>query len=325
MFLAFGAAIALVAFLVVNAAASIAVAVAAPTLTRGLRATAPRPRARVLLALRLLPAMTATAVAAGLVMPAYLVFEPADTGESLTVPLAVLASTALALLATALFRGARAMALTSALVRGWMRDAQPVTLPGSPVPVYKVRDGFPAFSVVGLHRPRMYVSARVLDALTPGEVAAAVAHERAHLSAGDNLKRLLMRSCPDMLAGMRASQAIEREWARSAEEAADEQATAGRSDTALALAASLVKVARIAPRAAVGLPMSALHDGEDVEARVTRLLATGGRENSVVRRRAARAVAAVLAGAALVALGLALSEGLATVHGLIELAARLLG
>ena len=175
------------------------------------------------------------------------------------------------------------------------------------MPAYRVRDAFPAFSVVGWRHPRMFVSARVLDALTPAEVAAAVAHERAHLGAADNLKRLLMRFAPDLLVLSRASRALEAEWARAAEAIADERASGGDRDRALALAAGLIKVARLVPASAGRLPVSALHDGGDVESSRTaarRLRGPRGRGRDGRRRMAA------VIGAATVAAGL-----VCAVHG----------
>jgi Zn-dependent protease with chaperone function len=260
--------------------------------------------------------------AVGLVLPAYVLFEPPHAGEHITWPLALLAAAAVAIAALGLRRGARALWSTSALERRWMAHAQPIAVPLSPVPVYRVRDASPVFTVVGLRRPAMYVSQRVLDTLAPAEIAAAVAHERGHLDAHDNVKRLLLRACPDLLAFAPASRAIEQEWARAAEVRADEHAIREGRETALALAAGLVKVARLVPMAAGGLPVSALHDGGNVEARVRHLVA-GNR--AAVAAPARGRMAVLLAGAALGASGLALAtRALPAVHELIEVAARLL-
>jgi bla regulator protein blaR1 len=319
-FLAFGAAITLAAFLLANGLFSLAVAIVAPTVIHRLPSDRLQARARVLLSLRLLPA-AAAAVAAGLVLPAYLMLEPADTGERVTVSLALLAAAAVAILLHGLVRGARALWATARLVGGWQQESEPATRSSSAVPVYRVRDPFPVFAVVGWRRPRMYVSGRVLDALTPAELAAAVAHEDAHLRAADNLKRLLIRSAPDLLVLSGASLAIEEEWGRAAEAIADERASGGDRDVALALAASLVKVARLAPAPTAGLPVSALHDGGDLEARVRRLVAgddlprhgaTGGAKGALI---AAAVATAGIAGAV---------YALPAVHALIEVAARLL-
>lgn len=322
MFLAFGLAITLAAFLLASAIVSLVVAAAAPAIVDRLPSHRLRVRAHVLLGLRLLPASAAATVAGGLVLPAYLTLEPADAGERVTVPLALLAVAALATLLHGAARGARALSATARLVRGWQHEASPVTLPGSTVPAYRVRDTSPVFSLVGWRPPSLYVSASVLDLLSPAELAAAVAHERAHLAAGDNLKRLLMRSAPDLLVLSRVSRTLEEEWSRAAEAIADERASRGDRQAALALAAGLVKVARLVPAPAARLPVSALHDGGEVDARVRRLVAYEGGG----RAATGHAWAAGIGAAVMAAVGITLAiHALPAVHALIEVAARLLG
>jgi hypothetical protein len=322
MFYAFGAAIVLATFFVVNAAVSVALMVLAPAIVGALAAARAQTRARALLSMRLVPSAAAAAVAWGLVLPAYARFEPPQAGERVTLPLALLAAAALAVVLHGLLRGARALSSTSALLRDWMAQAEPVAMPLSSVPVYRVRDAPSVFAVVGVRRPRMYVSDRVLEALAPAELAAAVAHERAHLEAADNVKRLLLRSCPDLVGLSPVSRAIEQEWARASEALADERASRGCRETALALAAGLVKVARLAPAAAGGLPVSTLHDGGDVDVRVRRLVAVA---EGMTAGPAAGGKIVMRSGVVLGAVGLTLaSQAWPAVHGLIEVAARLL-
>jgi Zn-dependent protease with chaperone function len=322
MFAVFGLTVALSAFLAVNAAASIAVALAAPAILRILQSARLRPRARVLLGLRLFPAFAATFVSAGLVLPSYVLLEPAEAGERLGLPLAVMASAALALIAAGLVRGARSLAATARLVRAWDKEAEPVAVTGCTVLVSRVRHLRPVFALVGSRRPRIFVSEAVLDALTPAEIRAAVDHERAHLGAGDNVKRLLMRCAPDLLRLSAASRAIEDAWARTAEALADNRASAGRPQVALALAASLVKVARLSPVPMAGLPLSALHDGGDVEARVRRLVAIASDEGSRPAAGSGPAIAAMVTAALIIA---AAAPALPAVHGVVEAFVRLLG
>jgi Zn-dependent protease with chaperone function len=320
MFYAFGAAVVLATFAALNALLSAAVMVLAPRALAALEGAPASTRTRGLAALRLAPAAIAVAVAIGLVWPAYVLFEPAQAGEQITLPLGVLAALAFALIAAGLRRGRRALAATSVLERRWRAQADEVAVEGSPVPVYRVRDAFPVFTMVGLRRPSMYVSDRVLDALDPEEIAAAVAHERGHLEAGDNLTRLLLFACPDVVSFAPAARAIEQEWARAAEGRADERASRVSRATALALAASLVKVARLVPEPTPGLA-SALHDGGDVAARVQHLLADAGRPEGAAPGKAIGIAAGLAVAAFLLALG---GQALPGVHALIEVAARLL-
>jgi beta-lactamase regulating signal transducer with metallopeptidase domain len=322
MFYIFGAAVVLATFTLVNAAVSLAVMVLAPAIVAGVAGAGAATRTRVLLAVRLAPAVAAGVAALALVLPAYILFEPPNADEHVTWPLALLAGAAVAVVALGLLRGARALRSTAALERHWMAHAEPIAVPLASVPVYRVRESFPVFTVVGLRRPALYVSPCVLDTLAPAEIAAAVAHERGHLDERDNVKRLLLRACPDLVAYSPASGAIEQEWARAAEVRADERASRGGRETALALAAGLLKVARMVPMTAGGLPVSALHDGGDVEARVRHLVK--GADGSVEPPARARAVV-VLASAALGGSGVVLAtQALPAVHELIEVAARLL-
>jgi Zn-dependent protease with chaperone function len=321
MFYAFGAALVLATFGFVNAIVSTAVMALAPAAMAALDRSRASRRMRALLAIRLLPAASAAVAAVGLVLPAYVLFEPAHAGERITPPLAVLAAAAVGLVAVGLGRGLRALASTSSLERRWRTQAMAIAVSDSPVPVYRVRDAFPVFTIVGLHRPSLYVSDRVLQALSPDEIAAAVAHERGHLESGDNVKRLLLRASPDLVAFSPVSRALEREWARAAEERADERASRDGRAAALALAASLLKVARLVPAAPEGLPVSALHDGGDVAARVRHLVADPSPSADPAPRMALR----IVTGAALATFALAgATRAWPAVHEMIEVAARLL-
>jgi len=299
----FGTAMMLAAFLLVNLLASLLAAILAPL---AMRRAHPARRAGAALLLRLMPAIVSLGAVALLAVPAYVRFEPPDTGESVSLPLGALAAGAAAVLLAGSGRGLRALWSTSALVRGWRRDAEPVSLPG-------------------VWRPRIYVAAQVLDALAPSELDAALAHERAHLRARDNLKRILLRSCPDVLAFSGMGRRLEREWARAAEQAADAAAADASAGAAVDLAASIVKVARLVPTGARALPVSALHDGGDVAARVRALLSghVAGDRRGEASGGGRRARAGGL-GLALVASLAAASQAWPAVHRLIETAALLL-
>src|SRR5206468_11663090 len=55
----------------------------------------------------------------------------------------------------------------------------------------------PLMALAGIWRPRLIVARGLVDALTPEELAASVAHEAGHQRSRDNLKRLVMRAVPD--------------------------------------------------------------------------------------------------------------------------------
>jgi len=322
MFLLLGATVALASFFLASTIVSAAVAVVAPLAVAVLARRPASVRGPLLLGLRLAPPVAAAAVALGLVAPSYLAFEPIGTGEGVGLSLALFALAGLALLAAGLARAGWALAATSALARRWS-GAGPVALSSSPVAAFRVDQESPVFAVVGVRRPRLFVSRRVLDALTPDEVEAAVAHERAHLAARDNLKRLVMTAAPDLLAFTPLSRRLEREWSRASEALADQRASAGGGHTAVALAAGLVKVARLTAAAPSRLPISALHDGGDVEARVRWLLTAGAEGGGAGRGSVSRA--ALLTGLLAAGAGLAAAAAFAlpAVHRLVETAVRL--
>ncbi len=152
----------------------------------------------------------------------------------------------------AAWRGLAAWLTTRRLVADWLAHAEPVHLPGIDVPAYRVAHPFPVIAVVGLLRPRLFIAHQLFDALDEAELLAALAHERGHLAARDNLKRAILRACRDVLTICPAGRTLDRAWSESAEGAADEHAACDSADTgaALDLAAALVKIARLVPQGA---------------------------------------------------------------------------
>jgi len=108
----------------------------------------------------------------------------------------------------------------------------------------------------------------VRDALSREQLAAAIRHEEAHLSARDNLKRLLLAATPRLP----RFRALERAWSRMSEWAADDEAVAGDTERSLCLASALVRVARLGT---VPADVGFLGDGADLACRIERLLHPG--------------------------------------------------
>ncbi|MET0553746.1 MAG: M56 family metallopeptidase [Vicinamibacteria bacterium] len=228
-----------------------------------------------------------------LMAPAFLLHEPAQADERPGVVASALAAFGLLLLGATAARAVRTFRATRRLVAEWSRDAQPIALPGQPVPAFGIVSAFPVVAVVGVFRPRLFIARRVLQALTPDELQAVLAHEAWHVRAGDNVKRWLMACAPTI--GFRPLAArLEREW----EEAMEIEADRGAGG-ALELASALVKTARLAPPGAdLRVPAAAFHGGGSIARRIDRLV-RGSRADSGSRRglRVA-AVAAVVAVAA---------------------------
>jgi hypothetical protein len=158
-------------------------------------------------------------------------------------------------------------------VRSCRRLARCSTLAGSSQPVWILDAPAPLLALVGVFGSRVAISSPVMNVLPAGPLAAALRHEAAHRVSRDNLKRLLLLLAPDMLPGFHGFGAIERNWARLTEWAADDEAVGGDAHLSLYLAAALVRIARMggAPTPSP-LATSFLGDPHELSARVDRLL-----------------------------------------------------
>jgi Zn-dependent protease with chaperone function len=275
VYLCIGLVLGLVTFLAWNGLISLLVILLSHTFARSVYRDRPRSRARLLLGLRLAPTLLSAIFVFGFFAPSYLLFEPMSTGETVSPFLAGIAVASLIPWGLALWRGLMSWRAGSRLVRSWLQGARPVAAAGLPKPFYRIAERFPVVSLVGIFRPRVFVAGQVLDALIPDELGVALAHEAAHGLSRDNLKRVVFQCSPDVLGLLPAGRWLKGEWERACEEAADAAAAGGDVVRALNLSSALVKVARLWPegvRTAWG--SSALHDGEGIECRIRRLLAS---------------------------------------------------
>jgi hypothetical protein len=306
-FLLHGATLTLACFLAINLLLTAPVVWIA---RRGPRTTAPA----FWFGLRMLPAMSAAAFAAIVFVPSYWRHEPRDFVEGFDATLTVLALAAFVLLGAGLARGLSAWTRAKRRSRRWMRTAQPIDLGTGRVPAFVVDAQAPMMALVGMRRPCLLVSRRLIDALTDDELAASVAHELGHHRAWDNVKRLVMGAAPDLLAPTSTARVIEGRWASAAEHAADRMNGAPPADRC-ALASALVKVARLTPPGpTLAEPISTLVGGGEIASRVHVLL--DDRSVAPVRpRRALRWLSAAIAAAAFAA---AYASLLHTVHEITE-------
>jgi Zn-dependent protease with chaperone function len=268
------AVLALTLFLVAYAGAVVlGTALAVPLFRAAARCAEPAKRARLLAASRLIPSGLAAAISLGLVLPAFLGYEPRDTVERVTAPMLGLAAAGLLLLMAGPVRGWRSIRRTRRLVERWAREGTPVDLPGAALPVFAVDERFPLVAMVGWFHPRVVIARSVLAIFDRQELAAVLAHERAHHERRDPWVALLHRACPDLLSMTPWAQALESAWLEAAEEDADQRASDSGPSRALDLASALVKVARLAeagpgPRV-LGF---ALYHGDGIAGRIGRLL-----------------------------------------------------
>ncbi len=215
-------------------------------------------RSNLIFTLRLLPLTAALIFIAAFILPSYLLFEPAAPNESVGYKLtAIVGITTFGMIAAAV-RIFASWWRTRRLISGWMRSSEPFTVGGVSFPAYKLKHQFPVIAVVGVIRPKIFVAEQVLAELDEAELTAAISHEAGHIYSRDNLKRIAMRICADLLV-FPLGKSLDRVWLESAESAADEYAaTHGGGGSALNLASALVKIGRITPEKKVwDMPMAA--------------------------------------------------------------------
>jgi hypothetical protein len=249
--------------------------------------------AGLLIAVRLMPAASSIFFAGLLFLPAHWMYEPAESAEAFGVAMRLLAALGAALMARAAWRALRAVS----------QDLQIASLTHTAATLdagaYQVR-GVHGVTLAGVLRPRILVGTPTVEALTPGELDAAIAHEVAHRQSRDNFKRFLVYCAPDLFGWSAAARRLEELWQAASERQADARAVDGDERRAVVLASALVKVARLTRRPGTILPSptwSAFHVPTLLEARVTRLVSG--------RLEAARGFAAVWRALAAAALAIA--------------------
>ena len=273
-------------------------------------------RARWLLGLRLAPTVCGATLSVVFGVT-FLLYEPRDTREEAGAILVSLAALTVALAALALTRSARLIAADSSLWRLMRQCRQWTARDGAPASVLET--AYPVAAVAGVFQSRLMLSARVLRECTPSEIDAIVAHERAHMRRRDNLVRALLGSLPDRWLAPRVNAAIERAWTRAAEEAADSDAAGRAGAPRAALAATLIRVARMAEDAPPAwMPQLAFYQGTDLEHRVRTLLAEPRRDTALaaLTEWGIAAVAVALVGVA--------CASTSTLHALMEWSVQLL-
>lgn len=272
-----GICLVLIALLAVNSLASLLITAAWRLCVKRLPNLSAHARAEILFALRVLPAVLALICAGLLIIPAYIAYEPRVTHEIVSTKLATLALLSATGVVFAFWRFYRSWFATRSLLRGWLRLSERIDLQGLTIPTFRIEHSFPIIAVVGSVKPRLFIASKVLDALTEEELAAAIAHERGHLIARDNLKRLSLRACRDLLMLVPLGRSLDRAWAQAAEAAADEHAARENPARALNLASALIKIAKMVPiRERAEIPLGAYLIGAEetqgVKTRIRRLL-----------------------------------------------------
>lgn len=263
-YLEMGLAFAAIGFVVVNAVMSLLTVVLWHAVRRSLRRSGP------LFLMRMLPAIGSAGLVLGVILPAFWLFEPRATSERAGPALVVFAGLAFVLVASGVRRAIVSWRQTRRLERRWRTVAVESASLGMPVAAYRVPTEMPLAALVGVVRPRLFVSGQFLDGLSVNERQAVLEHEAGHLRSLDNLKRAVMKLAPDWLFLSSAGREIERAWAIGAEEEADDHAAGPDRARSLDLASALLKASRMTPMRCV--PASNFWDGATIARRVSRLL-----------------------------------------------------
>jgi hypothetical protein len=264
-------------FLVNLTAALLCAALSTPA-TRAAASMRPANAARLFLALRLLPFAAALLIVIGLCIPSYLRYE-LNTGSEATGWFCLMAAAlGLGLCITTLSRSSQTLLQLRSI------GQQTMQLPThayalAPTPLYIIAPnaiGAPLLSLIGILHPRLIVSSRLLEALSPEQFDAALAHETAHLISRDNLKRALIAITPGMLPFVPGPRSIEHQWVRYAELSADESASLGSTHRSVALAEALIHVARLANiERTIPLASSLGAASSELALRISRLMTVG--------------------------------------------------
>ena len=308
--------VALAAYALLNAAASIVVALAWRSRIARRQHPSPVIRARRLLCLRASSSLGPAILTLGVVAPAFAIFEPDRPSEVLGPVVIVLALVASIQIAISLAIALAAALRTHAAARTWLLGSVPLSLdPPAGVPAYVIDAVAPIVALVGALRPKLVAARSVIEACSAVELAAIVAHERGHLHSRDNLKRLLLACAPDALRWTAAHQQIAAAWNNAAEDAADDAATQGDAASRVDLAALLIKIARLTSHAVwPAATVSPFVEPHELDRRVRRLL----EGEAACSNHGSRSVTSILLVAVTLVAGLAQPASLKRIYDLAE-------
>jgi beta-lactamase regulating signal transducer with metallopeptidase domain len=268
----------LAAFTMPALLASIGVSIGWPRLRPRIEGRPARSCARFLFGLRALPTIIGGVSVAALTS-AFVRHEPRETIEQPGAMLVAAAAAAVILAGLIAVRGLREArrAWTFGRLARHCRHLRR----GSGESVCVVESRYPVAAVVGLFRPRLLISSRILCDCGAEALDVIVAHEQAHIRNRHNVARALMLALPDPLAVMQTGRDLEAAWALAAEETADDEAAGVDEARRTILASALLHVARLADeRPPAWMPALAFYQGHGLEHRVRSLLAAPRPERS---------------------------------------------
>ena len=132
-----------------------------------------RTRVNLLFLLRVAPLAAAIIFILAFVLPAFVMFEPASTDETIGFKLTLIALVAAFGIMAAFGRIFASWWRTRRLIGEWMNLSEPVSIDGVHIPTFRLRHPFPVIAVVGVIRPRMFVAEQLLSELDESELVSA--------------------------------------------------------------------------------------------------------------------------------------------------------
>jgi hypothetical protein len=269
MFYMLGVAICLAVLFLLIAGTLLFLVPACRLVSKSANSASPDRVARWFFTVRMAPLLVSCVVTFGFVLPAFFKFEPRSTGETMGLRLSGLAACGLVVVIAMAVRSVCIALATARTQAQWRRSSRKLYIEGFRFPLYCVDSPNALLAVTGIFRPKIFVTRKVVEALSPGELSAALAHEWAHVRAFDNLKQTLLKITrpPLWLADIA--------WTNASEIAADEAALATGASV-LDLSSALVKVGRLGCQSGVAPGVAASHllpasPGSAVEMRVKHL------------------------------------------------------
>ena len=228
-----------------------------------------RRRARLnpaaLFALRMLPLLAAVAAVAAMIVPSFLLWEPARSAERIGLAGTTFAAAAMGIIGFGVVSTIVSWRRTSSFLSACRARSQRYVASSA---LLQIDVAGPLLCVAGIRRPQLLISHAASELLNESELRVAIRHELAHVRSRDNWKKLALRFCRfPLLSG------LERRWLQAAELAADD-AAASDQQSALELASALLKMARSQSHVAIPAFAMSLAPERDaaLRARVERLL-----------------------------------------------------
>lgn len=216
-------------FFLIHLALAVATRLSAGTAVRLAARLKPGSAARLLFFLRISPMTLSVFALLAFCIPSYLWLEPRTAEEKTGLVCFLMAALGITIWMLAVARVILAVRGTVQYLHHCERTGRRISVPGEPSPALLVAEEAPVLAVAGVVRPRLVISRTVLRGLTAEQRDAALRHERAHRRSRDNIKRFLILLSPDGLPFLRAFTALEHNWAKFTEWAADDQAVEGDS------------------------------------------------------------------------------------------------